>query len=226
MQCARSVPRRGRPAVLAMMLIAAFGVSVACQGTYYSAMEKLGKHKRDILVERVKDAREDQQEAQESFVSAFDQFKALTKYDGGELEKQYKKLNAAYDDCSTKADDVRKRIESVEDVAGALFSEWKSEIGEIQNKDIKRSSQDNLKATRARYDDMVDAMKKASARMDPVLTAFRDHVLALKHNLNAQAISSLQGTVNSIQDDVSKLIEDMQRSIREADTFINSMGKS
>ena len=38
--------------------------------------------------------------------------------------------------------------------------------------------------------------------MEPVLTAFGDRVLFLKHNLNAQAIASLQGHAASIEADV------------------------
>lgn len=217
---------RGRSALLALAAVALVTVPFACQSAYYSAMERFGVHKRDILVDRVKDAREDQAEAKERFVSTFDRFKELTSFDGGDLEARYKKLNAEYEDCSSKADDVRKRIKSVEDVAGALFSEWKTEIGEIQNPEIKKNSQASYDSTQARYGELVGTMKKASAGMDPVLTAFKDHVLALKHNLNAQAISSLSTTVTSIQNDVSKLIEDMQRSIAEADSFISSMGKT
>ena len=224
--CTSPAPARGRRMLRVLALTSLLAFSCACQNAYYSTMEQFGVHKREILVDRVKDAREDQEEAKELFVSTFDQFKALTNYDGGELEKRYKKLNSEYEDCSSKAEDVRNRIRSVEDVANALFSEWKTEIGEIQNPEIKRNSKQSLEATRARYDELLSAMKKASAGMDPVLIAFHDHVLALKHNLNAQAISSLQGTVASIENDVSKLIDNMQRSIQEADSFIKSMGKS
>lgn len=226
MQCGIPSSRRGRWSLLTLAVLGVLAVSVACQSAYFSTMEKFGVHKRDILVDRVKDAREDQKEAKELFVSTFDQFKALTNYDGGELEKRYKKLNSEYEDCSSKANDVKKRIQSVEDVAAALFTEWKTEIGQIQNPDIKRNSEASLESTQIRYTELADAMKKASSGMDPVLTAFHDHVLALKHNLNAQAISSLQSTVTSIQNDVSKLIDNMQKSIQEADSFINSMGKS
>lgn len=227
-----AVPRttaRSRAGGFAFLLVSALAclpAATSCQSAYYSTMETFGVHKRDILVDRVKDAREDQQEAKELFVSTFDQFKALTNYGGGELEKRYKKLNSEYEDCASKADDVRKRIQSVEDVAGALFKEWQSEIDQIHNPDIKRNSATQLESTKSRYQELVGAMKKASAGMDPVLVAFHDHVLALKHNLNAQAISSLQSTVTSIQNDVTKLIDNMQRSIQEADSFIKSMGKS
>jgi hypothetical protein len=212
-------------ALLAALALPGLAGLSSCESTYYSVMEKFGKEKRDILVSRVEDARDDQKKAKELFVSTYEQFKALTGYDGGELEKRYRKLSSEYDDCDSKAKDVRKRIQSVEDVAGAMFTEWKDEIGEIQNPDLKRQSKESLDATKKRYSDLIGAMKHASAAMDPVLVAFHDHVLALKHNLNAQAIASLQSTVASIQGDVSKLIDDMQRSIQEADAFIGAMDK-
>lgn len=59
--------------------------------------------------------------------------------------------------------------------------------------------------------------------MEPVLSSFRDHVLYLKHNLNAQAIASLQGELGGIESDVGRLIAEMERSIAEAQSFINDM---
>jgi len=56
-----------------------------------------------------------------------------------------------------------------------------------------------------------------------VLTTFRDYVLYLKHNLNAQAIASLEGELGGIESDVSSLIRDMEASISEARSFIQSM---
>jgi hypothetical protein len=43
-----------------------------CQTAYYKTMEKFGYHKRDILVDRVKDAKETQEEAKEQFKSALE----------------------------------------------------------------------------------------------------------------------------------------------------------
>jgi hypothetical protein len=59
--------------------------------------------------------------------------------------------------------------------------------------------------------------------MTPVLGRFRDYVLYLKHSLNAQAIASLQGESQNIQGDISRLIEEMNRSIANADEFIKSL---
>lgn len=59
--------------------------------------------------------------------------------------------------------------------------------------------------------------------MQPVLTSMRDHVLYLKHNLNAQAIASLQGELASIESDVADLVRDMETSINEVQRFIDEM---
>ncbi len=77
----------------------------------------------------------------------------------------------------------------------------------------------------ARDAQLIGAMKRAERKIDPVLAAFRDQVLYLKHNLNAQAIASLQSEPASIETDVAKLIKEMEASIKEADAFISSMEK-
>ena len=59
--------------------------------------------------------------------------------------------------------------------------------------------------------------------MEPVLVQFRDQVLYLKHNLNAQAIGSLQGETRDIEKEIIKLIADMNASIAQADSFIANL---
>jgi len=198
-------------------------MSAGCQSTYYKAWEKLGWAKRDILVDRVKDAREDEEAAKKQFQSALEQFQAVTHFEGGDLEAKYKKLNKEYEASENRAADVRKRVKAVDDVAQALFQEWTKELSEYSNEDLKRSSEQKLRETQDRYRQMYGAMKAAEDKMEPVLKTFKTQVLYLKHNLNAAAISSLQTQVGSIQGDVEKLIRDMDASIKEADTFINQM---
>lgn len=197
--------------------------SIGCSSVYYGAMNKFGYEKRDILVDRVKDARDDQQQAKEQFKTTLEKFQALTNFKGGELEATYKTLNSEYERCESKAADVSKRIKSVESVAGDMFAEWKSELSQYQNAELRRSSEQKLNDTKARYEQLIATMHKSESTMKPVLVAFRDQVLFLKHNLNAQAISSLQATAAGIEQDVQKLIADMEASIASADQFISQM---
>lgn len=186
-------------------------------------MEKVGFHKRDILVHRVEKARDGQQEAKEQFQSALEQFSALTNFEGGALEDTYKRLQGEYDESLEKANLVRRQIRDIEDVAEALFEEWREELEQYGNPTLRRSSEQKLKATRRRYQELIATMQQAEAKIDPVLAAFHDQVLFLKHNLNAQAIASLQSEFSRIETDIAALIKAMEQSIREANDFIASM---
>lgn len=202
-----------------LTLVFTFGCSTA----YYSAMEKVGYEKRDILADRVGDARQSQEEAKEQFANALERYKSVVDFDGGELEDKYNTLNSEYEASEEMAEEVRDRIESVEDVAEALFEEWADEITQYSSAKLRRSNQRKLTATKSRYNKLIRAMKKASSKMDPVLAAFKDQVLNLKHNLNARAIASLEGELTTIRSDVDALIKEMEKSIAEADEFIKTL---
>ena len=214
-----------RPLLRSITSALALLAVVGCSSMYYKTWEKLGWAKRDILVDRVKDARDDQEAAKKQFQTTLQRFQEVTNFSGGDLEAKYKKLNGDYESCEGRADDVRKRIASVEKVAGDMFSEWRDELKQYSNADLRRASEQKLTETQDRYRQLIGVMKQAENKMSPVLAAFHDQVLFLKHNLNAQAIASLQSTASGIEGDVAKLIKDMEASISEANAFIDQMNK-
>ena len=194
-----------------------------CQKAYYNTMEKFGVHKRDIMVDRVEEARDSQQEAKEQFQSALEQFTQVLNFKGGKLEDKYKTLQAEYDKSEAKAEEVSERINAVEDVSEALFDEWEDELDQYTNKSLRRDSERKLTQTRRQYEQLIKAMRRAEAKIEPVLSAFQDQVLYLKHNLNAQAIASLQSELVAVESDIADLIEEMEKSIGEANSFIRTM---
>jgi hypothetical protein len=199
-----------------------FGLS-GCSTAYYGAMEKLGVHKRDIMVDRVKAARDTQNEAKQQFLTAMEQFKSVVNFQGGNLEKEYNKLNATLQESESKADEVRNRISAVEDVSDALFSEWRSEIKQYTNDTLRKSSQSKYDVTKKKYTELIKAMKRAEAKLEPALAPLRDQVLFMKHNLNARAIAGLSDELFSVQTNVDKLVRDIESSIAQADAFIASL---
>jgi hypothetical protein len=196
-----------------------------CQSAYYKTMEAFGYQKRDLLVDRVEDARDAQEEAKQQFASALEEFSSVVNFQGGALEEKYKKISGEQEKSESKAKAVRKRISDVEDVAEALFNEWQSELDEYTNQKLRNSSEQKLKATRNRYEQLINAMKRAESKIEPVLSAFRDQVLFLKHNLNAQAIASLHDELASVEQEIALLIKEMEASITEADSFIQAMSQ-
>ncbi|THJ21384.1 MAG: DUF2959 domain-containing protein [Nitrospira sp. CG24E] len=210
--------------LILLLLAVPLGFS-ACDTAYITAMDKMGYAKRDLLSSRVKSARDAQADAKKDIQDALDQFGQVVTYQGGDLEATYKKLKSELQNSEDSADTVRNRIDAVENVADSLFAEWKTELGQYSNGDLRRKSEAKLSQTKARYHDMLAAMKRAEQRIDPVLKPLRDQVLYLKHNLNARALAAMKGELVKVDAQVDQLVREMNRSIAEADKFIQTMEK-
>ncbi|RNL66457.1 DUF2959 domain-containing protein [Zhongshania marina] len=209
---------------LILLLASAAMFSIAgCESTYYNAMEKVGVHKRDILVDRVSEAKDAQEDAQEQFKDALTEFRSVVSFNGGNLESHYNRLNSEFEDSEAAAKEVTDRINKVESVAEALFDEWQDELKLYSNDRLRADSANKLQATKRQYTTLIKSMRRAEKSIDPVLNALRDNVLYLKHNLNASAISALKGELAGIDRDVQQLIGAMEKAINESDAFIKQL---
>jgi len=101
-----------------------------------------------------------------------------------------------------------------------MFDEWENELKLYKSASLRENSEQQLGETRERYGSLMSSMRQVEKRMDPVLQAFEDQVLFLKHNLNAQAIGALEGELGQIRQNVDSLIRDMEASIAESEVFI------
>jgi len=194
-----------------------------CTTIKYNALEKVGIHKRDLLIDNVEDTRDAQEEAQEQFQDALERFGQVITIEETELKAAYDRLNDEYEDSVDAADDVSEQIDEVEAVANDLFKEWDEENQTYSDAVLRRSSESQLRDTQAQYKELLKTMKDAEASMQPVLVTMRDNVLFLKHNLNAQVVGSLQTTFNELEGDIDILVERMRQSIARSDEFIRQM---
>lgn len=219
-----STSRQRAPSVLpALAVLLACFSAPSCGSLYYGALESFGIEKRHILVDRVEEGQEAQQAAKDQFRTTLDRFKELTGAQGGDLEETYRRLAYDYETCEKRAARVSDRIDAIEDVGVDMFDEWREEIAEMRNERSKAESERLLTDTEERFEKMHQAMRRAEMKMAPVLRAFKDQVLFLKHHLNAKMIAELQDTVLEIEGDVGTLIADMEASIAEAEVFIEGM---
>lgn len=197
-----------------------------CSTAYYAAMEKVGVHKRDILIDRVEEARDAQAVSQQEFKDALDQLSQLISFHGGNVQDKYEALQAQYEDSKKAADEVTARINKVELVAFDLFDEWEAELSQYQNKKLKTDSKKKLLDTKRQFDALVKVMRRAESKMPPVLRVLNDNVLYLKHNLNAKAVGAIQGEFGMLQQDVNNLLAEMNRAIADSNQFIATMNQN
>lgn len=216
------MPQRIKSTVFFLAIVVSFFLS-GCETMYFNAMEKVGYHKRDILVSRVEDARESQEDAEEEFKSALAQFQSVVAVAPSELQSVYEDLSGEFEDAESAAKEVSDRIDAIESVSDALFDEWQDELEQYTSSQLRRQSAAKMKATRKRYQTMINAMRRAEDKMTPVLNVFRDQVLYLKHNLNAQSVAALKGELVNIETNVDRLIKEMRKSITESNKFIASL---
>jgi len=203
-----------------------FSVSLlawGCQTVYYDTLERMGIHKREILVDRVTEAQESQEVAKEQFADALEAFRATVTVEGTLLQETYDQLQKEYDLSVRRANDVRGRIAAVKNVAEALFVEWETELGEFSSDKYRNSSQAQLRQTEKEYETLLAAMNKAEGKMNPILVVFHDQILFLKHNLNARAIASIQNEVAIMEEEIADLIQNMNAAIAEAEAFVNQL---
>ncbi|MFW5444485.1 MAG: DUF2959 domain-containing protein [Methylococcaceae bacterium] len=191
---------------------------------YYQSRESvLGHHKRDIVVIHVDQACNSLKGTRDQFEDALQQFKSIVNVEQTSLEHRYKLLQRQFEFCQGRADDVSHRITTIEEVSTSLFKEWEDELGQYNNRALRARSRQQLKASKQQYSRLIKTMRKAESRIHPVLAAFKDHVLFLKHNLNAQAIAALQHEFVEIGIDISQLIEVMEITILEASHFVSTL---
>jgi Protein of unknown function (DUF2959) len=211
-----------RPLLFSAVL--ALGLS-SCSGLYYEAMKKLGKEKRDILVGRLVSGQKAQEQAKEQIQTTLEAFQKVTGFNGGDLEKVYKKLNGELEDADARARNVTEKIDAIEKIGNDLFKEWGQEIATMQNASLRNQSQNLLRQTQRRHQQHLRTMRITEEKMTPVLRAFRDQVTFLKHNLNAKAISSLKRTAAGLDSEVAELVKDLETSVKEADVYIATLSK-
>lgn len=189
---------------------------------YYQSRESLlGHHKRDLVVLHVNQACDSLKDSRDQFVDALEKFRTLIVLHDTPLEQRYLQLKRRYELCRDKSQQVSARIAAIEEVTEALFNEWEAELAQYSNKTLRNRSQQQLKKSRQHYSRLLKDLRTAENRIKPVLAAFNDQVLFLKHNLNAHAIAALQHEFVEMGIDISRLIEIMEKTIFEASQFVS-----
>ena len=207
-----------------MLFCIAIAIAIGgCASAKYSALEKVGIHKRDILVDNVEDARDSQEDTREHLVSAYEELSALVGHEGGALERQYKRLNKEVERARDATGELDDHLASIDRVSEDLFEEWESELELYSSQALRDDQAKRLAESRRQFRQMRDRMQVARNRVDPVMAVLNDNVLYLKHSLNAQAVAALRGEAANLEADVEALIRDMQIAIDEADAFISKM---
>ncbi len=201
-----------------VFLIASYLLS-SCQTAYYKIWETLGREKRDLLESNVEKAGDEQRAMENEFEDILSRIRSEYDFDGGEIERLYDQLKSDYENVVAKKEQLEERSDSIHTIANDLFKEWKREAQGLSNRRYKEDSLKKLRIAKDNFKRMSASLKNTQDRLNTVTKQFKDHVTYLKHNLNAKSLDVFKTEINSIKDDMEKLISTVKLSIKQSDDF-------
>lgn len=202
--------------LFACSLILVASISPSCRSMKYAALEKVGIEKRDLFKSNLKETHDAQKDAQQSVQTALEKIRALYGSTVSSAEKIYDEVSARYNDIERRATRLSERKESLDTVAKDLFKEWKSELRDYSSASLRSASEKKLKSTESSYERLRDELEQSEAQMKKVLSRFKEQVTFLKHNLNAEALQTLNKEKLSIEKDMAALVKEINEAAEQS----------
>lgn len=176
------------------------------------------KNKHDLLLERLQETVALQEETKQYVLDAYDVLSGVSD-DATELDDQIDALTETYAQSDDVAKNLKKQMKAVDRLAKGLFIEWRRELRQYDNKNLRAKSAENLKNTKQQYQTLHAAMKKSYQSVEPLLSLLHDNQLYLKHNRSVAAMQGFQQEVESAGNHMDSMIEDIELSIEESEAF-------
>ncbi len=191
-------------------------------GAYYSAMDKVGYERREILADRLQDARASQLEAKEQLGRALSSLRRIDTVPVSGLEDLHADLKHQAGDTKDALNDLRSNIASVDSVARSMFSQWGDDLARINDDTVRRQSAAKMRETQQDYNQLSASLRDTEHRLANVVPALQDQVIVLETSLRAGIRPGKTATLQEVRDQVSSLIEDLQGSIDRTQHFIDA----
>lgn len=193
--------------------------TLACDRAYYKMWEALGREKRDLLTSEIKQTRESQSKLQTEFVATFERIKKEYTFEGGEVENTYRALSKDYKALDERRNSVTKHVEKVDALAEDLFEEWRKEANDMNDTSLRSQSLTKLEQSQAKFAEVAQKYAGMLEVVNGSLKRLHDHVIFMKHNLNAQALGALKRELHAMQPELDRLVAEINRSIALASEF-------
>ena len=200
--------------------VSAFGIVGCRSSTYYNAMDTVGYEKREMLTDRVQEARNSQVEARQQLQTALYTLRRVESVPAGQLPELRDDLDSEVGKTKDKIEDLKDDIASVESIAASLFDEWEEDLVKFDSAELREKSRQDLTATKRGYSEMIGALRDTQQRLETVIMPLEDQVLFLDHAANAGQTPRKSEKLDEVREQISGLIEELDDSIDRTERFI------
>jgi len=184
-----------------------------------NALVQVGaKSKHDLLFEQIEESIALQQETKQYIEQAYDVL-ANVSDDVGDVEGQTKEINQAYQQSESLAQKLKAKITKVDRTAKTLFIEWRRELRQYNNKNLREKSAQNLDNTKQQYATVRESMQKSYQSIEPLLSLLHDNELYIKHNRSVAAMQGFQSEVKAAGSNIDGILADIETAITDSEAF-------
>ncbi len=184
-----------------------------------NALVQVGaKSKHDLLFEQIEESIALQQETKQYIEQAYDVL-ANVSDDVGDVEGQKKEINQAYQQSESLAQKLKAKITKVDRTAKTLFIEWRRELRQYNNKNLREKSAQNLDNTKQQYATVRESMQKSYQSIEPLLRLLHDNELYIKHNRSVAAMQGFQSEVKAAGSNIDGILADIETAITDSEAF-------
>jgi len=162
-------------------------------------------------------------EAKVQLNKTMDVYNSIFADDAKDRKNLYKKLQDEMETMEKRRAEISKRSDEMKTEADTVFKSWSDSTGAIDNPDLKKRSQERLTKTKASYNQIEAAGKKAQEVYSPVMKSLQDQVTYLGHDLNASAVASLKPDAAKLNAQAEELSKRVDETVSVANKNINSL---
>jgi hypothetical protein len=153
----------------------------------------------------------------------------LAAYDGliygssADLRKPYKALARDMDKCDRLRETAQRRADEARAESTDYYRAWAGSLPLIEDNDLRARSEARLRASRSRFEQIVEAGRRAADAYAPFLGRLRDQWNYLGHDLNPSGLESLRPDARALADEGGRLLLEIDESLRQAREFVASI---
>ncbi len=158
-------------------------------------------------------------EARDQIRKTLDAYNALVTQPTQDAKGDYKKLGKNLSNATEKIAAVKPKTDAMNAQAEAYFKLWGSQVANIGDANLKARGEERIASTRKEYDGILAKLREAAATLDPFLKDLGDHINFLGSDLRPEALASLKGDAEKLNNTGKTLFGQTDATISSANTF-------
>ncbi len=193
-----------------------------CQTTpYYQIRGLFGAENRELMADSVRGIGDSLYDASDEFQAASMEANNILAIQNN--QEKYDQLMGLYKDCKSEIETVKSRVQTMKEMSGEFFKEWRGEIRKISSESLKNESQKKYDQTYKKYSAFLENMAKTDAKLNESLGLIYDQAISVKHNPEDQSSEKSKADAAKIESNIKKLTSEIKDATKKTDKFASSI---